>query len=63
MKPDPIVAEIRRNSERLLKRVGGTMEALVRYLQEREKAHPERVVDRSRSHRNRSQRTKRQSSD
>jgi hypothetical protein len=41
---DPIVAETRALREQLMEEVGNDLEALVKYLQERELDHPERLV-------------------
>jgi hypothetical protein len=41
---DPIVAETRALREQLMEEVGNDLEALVKYLQERELEHPERLV-------------------
>jgi len=44
---DPIVAETRALREQLMDEVGNDLEALVKYLQERELDHPERLVSRA----------------
>jgi hypothetical protein len=41
---DPIVAETRALRQQLMDEVGNDLDALVRYLQERELEHPERLV-------------------
>jgi hypothetical protein len=41
---DPIVAETRALRQELMDEVGNDLGALVRYLQERELEHPERLV-------------------
>jgi hypothetical protein len=41
---DPIVAETRALRQELMDEVGNDLDALVKYLRERELAHPERLV-------------------
>jgi hypothetical protein len=41
---DPIVAETRALRQQLMDHVGNDLDALVKYLQERELEHPERLV-------------------
>jgi hypothetical protein len=41
---DPIVAETRALRQQLMEEVGNDLDALVKYLQERELDHPERLV-------------------
>jgi hypothetical protein len=41
---DPIVAETRALRQELMDEVGNDLDALVSYLQEREREHPERLV-------------------
>jgi hypothetical protein len=41
---DPIVAETRALRQELMDEVGNDLGALVKYLQEREREHPERLV-------------------
>jgi hypothetical protein len=41
---DPIVAETRALRQQLMDEVGNDLDALVKYLQEREREHPERLV-------------------
>jgi hypothetical protein len=41
---DPIVAETRALRQQLMDEVGNDLDALVKYLQERERDHPERLV-------------------
>ena len=41
---DPIVAETRALRQQLMDEVGNDLDALVKYLQERELDHPERLV-------------------
>jgi hypothetical protein len=43
---DPLIDDVRETRERLVREHGGLV-GWVRYLQELEKEHPERVVDRS----------------
>lgn len=44
MKDDPVIAEIRRIRHELSERFGHDPKQLVRFLQEQEKLHPERLV-------------------
>lgn len=44
---DPIVEEVHRARAALWRKCGGTLEGLFRYLQEREAAHPERLVSKA----------------
>ena len=44
---DPIVAETRALRQQLMDEVGNDLDALVKYLKERELEHPERLVSRS----------------
>ena len=41
---DPIVAETRALRRQLMDEVGNDLDALVKYLQEREREHPDRLV-------------------
>jgi len=41
---DPIVAETRALRQQLMDEVGNDLDALVQYLREREREHPERLV-------------------
>ncbi len=41
---DPIVAETRALRQQLMDEVGNDLDALIRYLKEREQEHPERLV-------------------
>ena len=41
---DPIVAETRALRQQLMDEVGNDLDALIKYLKEREREHPERLV-------------------